>query len=197
MGIISMTFALSGATPAINIYQPQTRQKTPDDPVAPDPDTPNKDTGGEESVPRNAARPEPASLNPRELQKLQALKARDQEVKNHEMAHLSAAGGLATGGASFQYQQGPDGVRYAVGGEVGIDTSPVPGDPAATLNKAEQIRRAALAPANPSPQDQRVAAKAAAMAARARAELVEQFEKMGSLNDELKKSPRDKIHISV
>ncbi len=74
------------------------------------------------------------------------------------------------GGASFEYQKGPDGKQYAVGGEVSIDTSEVPGDPEATIKKAETVQRAALAPANPSPQDRRVAAEASALKNKAQAE---------------------------
>ncbi len=99
------------------------------------------------------------------------LKARDQRVRAHEAAHLTAAGGLARGGASYTYVRGPDGNTYAVGGEVGIDTSPVPGNPAATLAKAQRIQAAALAPADPSAQDRSVAAAAAAMAAQASRDL--------------------------
>lgn len=99
------------------------------------------------------------------------LQARDREVRAHEQAHLAAAGQFATSGPSFTYQTGPDGRRYAVGGEVGIDTSAVPDDPEATIAKARQIRAAALAPAQPSGQDLAVAAKAASMEQRAQAEL--------------------------
>lgn len=112
-------------------------------------------------------------LSESDLKVLIELRQRDSEVRAHEAAHLAAAGGIATSGASFEYQQGPDGVRYAVGGEVNIDTSPVSGDPAATLRKADTIRRAALAPAQPSGQDMQVAASAAAMAAQAQAELLQ------------------------
>src|SRR5690606_36735775 len=49
----------------------------------------------------------------------------------------------------------------------------VPGDPRATMEKAQQIRRAAMAPAEPSPQDRRVAAEAARLEAEARAELAQ------------------------
>jgi len=111
-------------------------------------------------------------LSPKDLKQIQKLKSRDLEVKAHEQAHLSAAGSLAMGGASFTYQTGPNGVRYAVGGEVSISTSSVDGDPAATLRKADAIRRAALAPANPSSQDQVVAGKATAMAQKASADLI-------------------------
>ncbi len=110
--------------------------------------------------------------NSAESQQLQELKKRDREVRTHELAHLSAAGQHARGGSAFEYERGPDGQRYAVGGHVNIDTSAVAGDPEATLRKAEVIRRAALAPANPSPQDRSVAANASSMAAEARREIM-------------------------
>lgn len=112
------------------------------------------------------------TLTEDQLKQLETLKKRDAEVRAHEAAHQAAAGGLARGGASFTYQRGPDGQQYAIGGEVSIDTSPVSGDPAATLRKAEMIARAALAPAEPSGQDRQVAAQAQQMAANARAELL-------------------------
>ena len=59
---------------------------------------------------------------------------------------------------------------------MGIDTSPISGDPEATIDKAQQIRKAAMAPAQPSAQDQRVAAAATQMEAQARAELSKQDE---------------------
>ena len=99
------------------------------------------------------------------------LKQQDAEVKAHEAAHLAAAGGLARGGASYEYQKGPDGQNYAVGGEVSIDSSPVDGNPKSTIAKAQQIRSAALAPASPSSQDYQVAAKASQMEAEARQEI--------------------------
>ena len=113
-------------------------------------------------------------LTPEEKQRVAELKAIDQAVRNHEQAHLSAAGGLARGGANFDYVTGPDGKRYAVGGEVQIDTSGVPDDPEATISKAQNIRRAALAPAKPSSQDQRVAARATQLEFEARAQLAQE-----------------------
>ena len=112
--------------------------------------------------------------DPEVQRQITELKIRDQEVRAHELAHAAAAGGLAKGGPSFEYQRGPDGQRYAVSGEVRIDTSGVPGDPEATLQKAQQIQQAALAPAQPSSQDRSVAVAAAAMAAEARAEIASQ-----------------------
>lgn len=112
-----------------------------------------------------------------EYRELQELKARDREVRQHEQAHIAAAGQYAQGGATFSYQKGPDGRNYAVGGEVQIDTSEVRGDPQATIRKMEVVQRAATAPAEPSGQDRAVAAQAAQAAAQARVELQrEQFE---------------------
>lgn len=113
-------------------------------------------------------------LTAEEQEQTRELKERDREVRTHEQAHLGAAGQFSRGGASFEYQTGPDGRRYAVGGEVQIDTAPVPDDPQATLQKMQQVRRAALAPAQPSAQDRKVAAQAAAAESEARSQLAEQ-----------------------
>jgi|WetSurMetagenome_2_1015567.scaffolds.fasta_scaffold62170_2 hypothetical protein len=101
---------------------------------------------------------------------IQQLSQRDRDVRAHEAAHVAAAGQYVKGGATFQYQKGPDGKMYAVGGEVSIDTSPVKGDPQATIMKMEAVKRAALAPADPSGQDRSVASAAAAAEAQARQE---------------------------
>ncbi|WP_455204317.1 putative metalloprotease CJM1_0395 family protein [Kaarinaea lacus] len=111
------------------------------------------------------------TLSKEEKQQAEELAARDREVRAHEAAHQAAGGNLA-GAASFSYTTGPDGKRYATGGEVSIDTSEVAGDPQATVIKANRIRAAALAPAEPSAQDQRVAAQAAQMATEARAQML-------------------------
>lgn len=94
----------------------------------------------------------------------------DTKVRAHEMAHLAAAGSYATGGANFQYAKGPDGKQYAVGGEVGIDTGKE-STPEATISKMQTVRAAALAPADPSPQDQKVAARASLVITEASQEL--------------------------
>lgn len=103
-------------------------------------------------------------------QEISELAARDREVRSHEQAHM-AVGGQHAGAVQYDYERGPDGRLYAVGGEVGIDTAAVAGDPQATIDKMEQVRRAALAPAEPSGQDLAVAAQAAQAIAQARAEL--------------------------
>lgn len=100
------------------------------------------------------------------------LSQRDREVRAHEQAH-AAVGGQHAGAPTYSFERGPDGQRYAVSGEVGIDVGAVPNDPEATLQKMEIVRRAALAPAEPSAQDLSVAATAQAQAAQARVELAQ------------------------
>ncbi len=97
-------------------------------------------------------------LSAEQQEQLTKLKARDADVRQHEQAH-QAAGGPYAGSISFTYQQGPDGKRYAVGGEVPIDTSPER-TPQETIRKMEVVKRAALSPTDPSSQDARVAAMA-------------------------------------
>ena len=109
-------------------------------------------------------------LTPEESRVVAELTRTDRQVRAHEQAHLAAAAGLARG-VSFTFVTGPDGKQYAVGGEVSIDTSPVAGNPQATIQKAQQIRAAASAPANPSGQDRAVAAQASQMEQAARQEL--------------------------
>ena len=126
-----------------------------------------------------ASRPEKSSSSDKQLteeeqKQIDELKARDREVKTHEQAHIAAGGSYVKGGATYDYQTGPDGKQYAVGGSVNIDTSPVDGDPEATIAKAQVVIKAALAPAEPSGQDQKVASAARQMMNEARKELTSQ-----------------------
>lgn len=116
-----------------------------------------------------------------ELLVTRKLSERDREVRNHERIHASIGGAHASA-PSYSYQRGPDGRLYAVDGEVRIDTSPVPDNPQATLEKAEVIMRAALSVPEPSTQDRRVAAEARVMAAEARAEIAKAEEAKTSEN---------------
>lgn len=122
------------------------------------------------ATPTEPTKPTGEALTQSEKAILDSLKKADQAVRVHEMAHLAAAGGLAKGGATFKMQKGPDGRSYAVGGEVQIDMSK--GEtPEITVQKMRTVRRAALAPADPSPQDQKVAAQATINIAQATQEL--------------------------
>jgi len=112
-------------------------------------------------------------LNKEETAELKELEKRDGKVRDHEMAHKAALGSYAKGGIQLEYQVGPDGKRYATGGKVSLDAS-AESTPEKTIAKAQTIRRAALAPADPSSQDRRVAAEASRLEQKARADKTEQ-----------------------
>jgi len=113
-------------------------------------------------------------LTPKQQAAVTDLKVVDRRVRQHEQAHLAAAGPYAKGGPSYSFSIGPDGNLYATGGEVTLDASPDPSDPQKTIEKARTVEAAANAPAEPSSQDRRVAAQAAAMEQAAQQQLDEQ-----------------------
>ena len=125
---------------------------------------------GERGERRDGHRQGSETPDEQDARELQDLKRRDAEVRRHESAHVAAGGGVVRGGARFHYQRGPDGRMYALGGEVAIDAAEG-ATPEETIRKARQIRRAALAPSEPSAQDRAVATRAATLEARARLEM--------------------------
>jgi hypothetical protein len=112
-----------------------------------------------------------------EQKRIAELKARDREVKIHEQAH-AAIGGQYASAPSYEYETGPDGQQYAVGGEVRIDISEIPNDPRATIQKMQQVKAAALAPAEPSGADRSVAAQASRTLMEAQADLTAEIAEM-------------------
>ncbi|RMF09129.1 MAG: hypothetical protein D6773_02000, partial [Alphaproteobacteria bacterium] len=113
-------------------------------------------------------------LSEGEQRQVQKLKETDAKVRAHEQAHAIVGGPYASA-PSYEYTTGPDGKRYATAGEVQIDVSPED-DPEATIRKMDVVIRAALAPADPSPQDLQVARQAQTQRAQARVELTRQRE---------------------
>jgi hypothetical protein len=109
-------------------------------------------------------------INAQQAQVINELKLRDKEVRAHELTH-AAVGGSVTGAPNYSFETGPDGQQYAVGGEVSVDLSTVAGNPSATIAKMQKVHAAALAPANPSAQDIKVAANAVQIILQAQSEL--------------------------
>ena len=130
----------------------------------------NSDTALRTTAGADQAAQSADGLTDAEREQVEKLKARDAEVRRHEQAH-AAVGGQYASAPSYTFQQGPDGRRYAIGGEVQIDVAAVPGDPEATIDKMGVVKAAALAPAEPSAADRRVAALADAQRLQAMAEL--------------------------
>jgi len=112
------------------------------------------------------------ATSPEEQRIIKELEARDLEVRAHEQAH-ALVGGRYTGSPSYSYETGPDGKRYAVEGEVSVDLSK-PKSAEETIAKMRKVYKAALAPANPSAQDLRVAAEASRAIADAQTDLLKQ-----------------------
>lgn len=102
-------------------------------------------------------------------QEVRQLQMTEQEVIKHEQAHKSVGGSL-TGPVSYTYTEDPDDQRYINGGEVSINAKEG-STPEETLKILERVRAAALAPADPSPQDLRVAASASSQIQQVRSEI--------------------------
>ncbi|MBX3682038.1 MAG: hypothetical protein KF731_05110 [Thauera sp.] len=114
-----------------------------------------------------------------EQRQVAELAERDREVRAHEMCMSPRRRRPGDPGRQL-HLSARTAQRYAIGGEVGIDTSPGR-SPEESLSKAERIRAAALAPAEPSGQDRQVAAQASRMASDARMEIARrEFEQGGA-----------------
>lgn len=136
-----------------------------------------------QSDPEEEDDPDGDGLNSAEEKQVEELKQRDMEVRAHEQAH-ARVGGAHAGAPSYTFQQGPDGKRYAIGGEVQIDTSKER-TPEATIRKMQVVMRAATAPAEPSSQDLKVAQLARTQLSEAQAELRQQKAEELSGEDEV------------
>lgn len=121
----------------------------------------------------NSTTKDSTELTSDEKAQLSELKAADTRVKAHEAAHQS--GPAASGGASYTYKKGPDGVMYAVGGEVPvrIQTGSTPQE---SIMNLQGVIATALAPADPSPQDVSIASKARVMMMKAQQELAAEIQ---------------------
>jgi hypothetical protein len=132
--------------------------------------------------------PAAAARSSDDIQEIQRLKERDAEVKRHEQAHKTTGGQFA-GPIYYEYTIGPDGNRYAVGGHVNFNVSKE-STPEQTIRKAQTIYRAALAPADPSASDIRLAMEARKMEQEARMEIQSQT---ADLNKQARLSPLDQL----
>lgn len=133
-----------------------------------DPACADCEPGEAKTQPKNAEAEQRLEEDPAALDAIRALQRRDREVRAHELAHQTA-GGQHAGSAQYVYATGPDGKRYAIGGSVAIDTGSE-ATPEQTMSKMSQVRKAALAPAQPSAADRSIAAKATSEYIKARGE---------------------------
>lgn len=145
--------------------QPQSAETVSEQGNGQDKDNAEDPSAGKESAEDKQQQQQEAA----DQKKVDDLKERDQEVRAHEQAH-AAVGGQYAGSPQYEFENGPDGRQYAVGGEVSIDISEE-ATPEKTVQKMQRVRAAALAPNEPSPQDLRVASEATQRAAEAQAEI--------------------------
>lgn len=141
-------------------------------------DSAQKATSTKEESQSNASNPSNATNEMKLAAEIRRLVVVENHVKQHEAAHM-AVGGEFAGTASYSYTTGPDGKRYISGGEVSISI-PSTDDKKEAIRMLEQVKRAALAPADPSAQDQSTAASASAKQSALRAELKSEKFKQGN-----------------
>lgn len=103
-----------------------------------------------------------AGYSEAEKEQIRELQARDTEVRMHEQAHAAMLGRYG-GPIKYDFQIGPDGRAYAVGGSIQVNAGEEQ-TPEATLMKAQLLERAALGAGDPSAADMAVAAHASQMA---------------------------------
>ncbi|MBF7044477.1 putative metalloprotease CJM1_0395 family protein [Campylobacter volucris] len=130
--------------------------------------TQTKDKEKKEKEKENTQKVNGKDLTEEQVRQVRELEKIDREVRAHEAAHQAAGGALA-GAASYGYTRGPDNRMYAVEGEVPIRMQKG-NTPEETIANAMQVIAAAMAPADPSPQDYKVAANAMQMQNDARME---------------------------
>lgn len=99
---------------------------------------------------------ESKELTPEELATIQGLQQAEKSVRVHEQAHKAVSVDV-TSGIMYTHTTSPDNERYITGGEVSI-TAGTSSKEEEILQILENVRDAALAPADPSPQDLRIAA---------------------------------------
>lgn len=88
---------------------------------------------------------------------LNKFKQTDANVRSHEQVHASI--GHTTAPISYNYQEGPDGKMYVVGGSVRLDTS-LPDDPKAAAFKLDQIQKSSSGAADLSGADVSISSQA-------------------------------------
>jgi hypothetical protein len=113
---------------------------------------------------------------------LKRMQTQADKVVSHEGAHAMVGGTLMLGGPVYQYELGPDGEVYETAGQSRIDMSPIAGNPQGTIFKMQHVKRAAMAPLNPSGADRVVASQADQIENQARKHLQNVAEKVVEQN---------------
>ncbi|MCP4269219.1 MAG: hypothetical protein GY777_27230 [Candidatus Brocadiaceae bacterium] len=107
--------------------------------------------------------------SPEEQKEIEKIRKNSRNVKRRELVYRAVVGNHVRGAASFQYETGPDGMKYAIAGHTAIDTRPIINNPEASIRKAQAIKRTKI--------DQSVAVEVEKMEREARLALKEKQRK--------------------
>lgn len=126
----------------------------------------------------------PREVDAEAVRELRQLQRSDRQVRLQENVQRQMGAELVRGGAEYTFVEGPDGRRYAVSASSEFKLPDANTEPRQAAHDAAQIRRAVLASARSSPADRALAARAASLEARARAEIPEHDRKSDSVSSE-------------
>ncbi len=79
--------------------------------------------------------------SPEEQKEIEKIRKNSRNVKRRELVYRAVVGNHVRGAVSFQYETGPDGMKYATAGHTAIDTRPIINNPEASIRKAQAIKR--------------------------------------------------------
>ncbi len=125
-------------------------------------------------------------LSEEEQKEIEKIRKNGRNIKRQELVYRAIVGNHVKGAASFEYDLGPDGIKYAVAGHTTIDTRPVINNPEASIRKAQAIKRTKL--------DRSVAVEVEKMEREARLEIKEEQRKE---SDETTKVTNEKGSIGT
>ncbi|HOY65820.1 MAG TPA: putative metalloprotease CJM1_0395 family protein [Candidatus Ozemobacteraceae bacterium] len=120
------------------------------------------------AAPAAPSEPSASAAELRDDIRLAELQRQDAFVRRYAESRALAAGSSAT----YRYVQGPDGKRYVESGSVSLNAYEIPGDPAATLREARNIRRIAEHGPSLSPADRSASVEARRIEWEARRDLL-------------------------
>ncbi len=133
-----------------------------------------------------AKKQNPADPESNKQKAIEQLKSRDKEVRIHEMSHSTNPELIKIGSAQFDYTIGPDGKAYATGGRVTLSTGSSK-TPEEALAKAEALKRASMAPGEPSSQDFQALNAAQSMEYEARNQIYTENKNISNVSRSLQK----------
>lgn len=114
------------------------------------------------------------SKNEKELSEDKEELVKDLENRDTQPHHVAAAAGYVRGRIHYEFQTGPDGLKYAIGNHVELDTSAIPNESEKTIQEPQVIRQTLLAGGEASSSDIELASAASSMEHQVGIEILEE-----------------------